>query len=338
MSRIVTGLRALEPFVLSKEALLAAEEYPFKTTEYYLSLVRSFSPDDPVFRQIVPSDDEVASVHSPDPFLEEEKMPVPRLIHRYPQRAVFLADNFCASNCRHCMRKRIWKEKPLSASRDEVKEAADYCRHNGIQDIIISGGDPFLLSPGLLGEMIALFRERGGLKVIRVGTRLPVVDPGRVTGSLLRELSKRGPLYIMLHYNHPAEWTPQGDDLLRRMRQNGLILMNQSVLLKGVNDDASVLGELFMGLLERGVKPYYIHQCDLVRGVTHFWVDLSRGVALLRALQGHISGLALPYLAVDLPGGLGKVLLGPSDTLSKEGGKYRLRTYTGCEVLYGIES
>jgi|MTBAKSStandDraft_1061840.scaffolds.fasta_scaffold51391_2 lysine 2,3-aminomutase len=338
MSRIITGLRALEPFALSKEALLAAEEYPFKTTEYYLSLVRSFSPDDPVFRQIVPSDEEIASIHSSDPFLEEEKMPVPRLIHRYPQRAVFLANNVCASNCRHCMRKRIWKERPSAASLDEMREAADYCRHNGIEDIIISGGDPFLLSPELLGEMIALFRERGNAKILRIGTRLPVVDPGRVSAKLLRILSAAAPLYIMLHYNHPDEWSLQGDGLLRKMGSQGLILMNQSVLLKGVNDDTSVLGKLFMGLLERGVKPYYLHQCDLVRGVTHFWVDLSRGVALLRELQGNISGLALPYLAVDVPGGLGKVLLGPSDRLSKEKGKYRLCTYTGREVLYGIES
>lgn len=337
MSRIVTGLRALKPFVLNRESLAAAGEFPFKTTEYYLSLIRSYSEEDPVFRQIVPSGEEIAGNYPSDPFLEEEKMPVPRLIHRYPQRAVFLANNFCASNCRHCMRKRIWKERPSSASLEEVKEAADYCRRSGVEDVIISGGDPFLLPPEFLGEMTALFRKRGGVKVIRIGTRLPVVDPGRVSGKLLKTLSHATPIYIMLHYNHPAEWTPQGDELLRKMGSFGLILMNQSVLLKGVNDEASVLGELFMGLLERGVKPYYIHQCDLVRGVTHFWVDLSRSVGLLRELQGYISGLALPYLAVDVPGGLGKVLLGPSDSLPRKDGKYLLSTYTGREVLYGLD-
>ena len=338
MSRIVTGLRSLEPYKITEKARAAAGEYPFKTTEYYLSLIRTLSQDDPVFRQIVPSDEETLSIHSPDPFLEEEKMPVPRLIHRYPRRAVFLANNFCASNCRHCMRKRTWKDKSSAATLDEAREAAEYCRLNGIEDIIISGGDPFLLPQGLLGEIVALLREKGALNIVRVGTRLPVVDPGRVTRRLIRELAKGGPLYIMLHYNHPNEWTPRGDAVLHEMRSRGLILMNQSVLLKGVNDDASVLSRLFMGLLERGVKPYYLHQCDLVRGVTHFWVDLSRGVDLLRRIQGHISGMAIPYLAVDVPGGLGKVLLGPSDKIQKRDGKYLLRTYTGQEVLYGIES
>ena len=337
MSRIITDDHSLLPFKLSGASRSAAGIYPFKTTEYYLALVRHLNMSDPVFLQLAPDGREIEDNHSPDPFCEEEKTKAPRLIHRYPQRAVFLANNSCASHCRHCMRKRRWTEAPSVASVEEVKEAARYCQEKQIEDIIISGGDPFLLPGAYLDEIVARFREVPSLKIIRIGTRLPVVDPERVKRTMLNKLRKRGPLYLMLHYNHPQEWSPRGDELLDDMRRMGFLLMNQSVLLKGVNDSEETLYHLFMGLLQRGVKPYYLHQCDLVRGVTHFWVELSRSVELLRNLKGRISGLAMPYLAIDLPGGLGKVLLGPSHRLQKTGSRYKLRTFRGKEVFYGKE-
>ena len=278
--------------------------------------------NDPVYRQVYPSAEETVD-HGldMDPFCEEEKSHTANLIHRYKNRAVLITGNNCAVHCRHCMRKRNWVKSPYVISSEEIDHAVEYCRENNIEDVIISGGDPLMIHRDLLEEILMKMQTVQSLRFIRIGTRLPVTDPERIDAHMLKIMSKVPGLLLMTHYNHPVEITGISMEKIRMIRKNAMVL-NQSVLLKGVNDDEKILAELFMNLVENGIKPYYLHQCDLVKTVTHFWVEPPRALEILRKVRRRISGPAMPFYAIDLPGGRGKVLLGPEYRLEAVKGGY----------------
>ncbi len=320
-------------FGIDPEPLRAvADRYPFRITPHYLSLIRE--PGDPIWRQSVPDPLELSDDESlPDPLCEESLSPVPGLIHRYPDRAVWLVSNACAVYCRFCMRKRQVGCGALSDV-SERHEALRYIAATpAIRDIILSGGDPLLLPDDELADLMESLRRIPHLQIIRIGTRVPVTLPARINKSLCRILKRFHPLYVNTHFNHPWEITPESAVACAMMADAGIQLGNQTVLLRGVNDDPLVMKELMTSLLRIRVRPYYIHQMDLVRGTRHFRTPVNHGVDILGALRGHISGLATPYYVIDLPGGKGKVPLLP-EYLQRQGERLMLRNYLGEVIEY----
>ncbi len=319
---------------LTADQQAVASVYPCKVSSYYAGLISS--EDDPVWRQCIPDIRELEDdTQDADPLAEEVLSPVPGLIHRYPDRAVLLVSNRCPVYCRFCMRKRHvgnGGDGPLDV--DSLEGALAYIRSTpAIRDIILSGGDPLMLDDSSLFLILSRLREIRHVKIIRIGTRIPVTLPERVTPDLCKMLSQFHPLYLNTHFNHPAEITDASVKACGLLANSGIPLGNQSVLLRGVNDDITVMRELMTGLLELRVKPYYIHQMDLIKGTAHFRTSVSRGLEIIRALRGHVSGIAVPHYVIDLPGGKGKVALLP-DLVEREGEILMLRTYQGELVAY----
>ena len=319
---------------LTADQQAVASVYPCKVSSYYAGLISS--EDDPVWRQCIPDIRELEDdTQDADPLAEEVLSPVPGLIHRYPDRAVLLVSNRCPVYCRFCMRKRHvgnGGDRPLDL--DSLEGALAYIRSTpAIRDIILSGGDPLMLDDSSLFLILSRLREIRHVKIIRIGTRIPVTLPERVTPDLCKMLSQFHPLYLNTHFNHPAEITDASAKACGLLANSGIPLGNQSVLLRGVNDDITVMRELMTGLLELRVKPYYIHQMDLIKGTAHFRTSVSRGLEIIRALRGHVSGIAVPHYVIDLPGGKGKVALLP-DLVEREGEILMLRTYQGELVAY----
>ncbi|QWV91748.1 KamA family radical SAM protein [Geomonas oryzisoli] len=306
--------------------------YPMRITPYYLGLIRE--PGDPIWRQCVPDPAELCDLaQSPDPLDEERLSPVPGLIHRYPDRVVFLVSTACAVYCRFCMRKRGVGCQGMSPA--PVDEAVAYIASKPqIRDVILSGGDPLLLSDDRLDQILTALRRIPHVEIIRIGTRVPVTLPERVTARLARMLKHHQPLYINTHFNHPREITEQSARACARLADAGVQLGNQSVLLKGVNDEPQVMRELMQRLLAIRVRPYYIHQMDLVQGTAHFRTRVVDGITVMAALRGHTSGLAVPHYVIDLPGGKGKVEVS-SARFSADGRRLFVRNYLGEEIEYG---
>ena len=308
------------------------ERYPMRITGHYLGLIRE--PGDAIWRQCVPGPEELeADGLSSDPLNERELTVVPGLIHRYPDRAVMLVSSACATYCRFCLRKRLLgapEERGLSG----IEGALDYVgRTKRLRDIILSGGDPLLLSDDRIDEILSRLRRISHVEIVRIGTRVPVTLPSRVTPALCRRLKRHHPLFINTHFNHPREITAESTEACRRLAEGGIPLGNQTVLLKGVNDDPEVMARLMAGLLSIRVKPYYLHQMDLVRGTGHFRTTLRAGLEIMERLRGYCSGLAVPYYVVDLPGGKGKVPVLP-DGVKRKGKVYFLKNYLGEIVRY----
>lgn len=291
-----------------------AARFPLLVTPYYLSLARSASPDDPIVRQVLPDPRELAEdpSGSPDPLAEGRDSPVPGLVHRYPDRALLVATNHCATLCRHCMRKRAW-DAPLAASSAERFGAAlAYIRdHPGIREVLLSGGDPLLLPESVLFGLLAALREVPHIEMVRLGSRVPVVLPQRLTPEFCARLGAAPPLWLATQFNHPHELTPETGAAVDHLLRAGIPVVNQTVLLAGVNDDADTLARLCTGLLRQRVKPYYLFHGDPVAGTLHFRTGVARGLELLAALERTVSGLAVPAFAFDLPDGGGKVRLEP---------------------------
>jgi lysine 2,3-aminomutase len=309
---------------------VVATRYPLRITPYYFSLIES--PDDPIWRQCIPDPRELNDDRQqPDPLNEAGLSPVPGLIHRYPDRVVLLVSNSCAVYCRFCMRKR--QVGCASASTDPIDALAYIAATPAIRDVILSGGDPLLLSDEELADLLSRLRAIPHVEMIRIGSRIPVTLPSRITPRLCRLLKRFHPLYINTHFNHPREITPEAAAACGRLVDAGIPLGNQTVLLKGVNDDPAVMKRLMQGLLSIRVRPYYIHQLDLVQGTGHFRTAVRQGLAIMEGLRGHTSGLATPYYVIDLPGGKGKVPLLP-DNGEWRGGKLLLRNYRGEIVEY----
>lgn len=306
--------------------------YPMRITPHYFGLIRE--PGDPIWRQCVPDPAELADENQlDDPLAEENLSPVPGLIHRYPDRAVLLVSNACAVYCRFCMRKRHVGCRG-DAGRESLDDALRYIAETpALRDVTISGGDPLLLADDLLDEILCRLRAIPHVEIIRIGSRIPVTLPERITVRLCRMLKRHQPLFINTHFNHPLEITGESAGACARLADAGIPLGNQTVLLRGVNDDPLVMKHLMQRLLAIRVRPYYIHQMDLVRGTGHFRTTVGRGIEIMAGLRGHTTGLANPYYVIDLPGGKGKVPVLP-ECVRREGGKLLLTNYLGEVVEY----
>jgi len=332
-----TDLSALEALARLPENSKAQtarviSRYPCSITPYYLSLARLEDPQDPILRQVLPDGRELEDEQTAaeDPLEEEHHTAVPGLVHRYADRALVLVTNRCAVYCRHCTRKRLWRLGPRDLTREEFHRVLRYLQeHPEIRDVLLSGGDPLVLPDSRLDEILRGIRQIRHVEIIRIGSRVPVVLPQRITPGLCRILERYGPLWLNTQFNHPREITAQAEKACERLLRAGVPVNNQSVLLKGINDDGETLKALCTGLLRIRVRPYYLHQCDPVRGVRHFRTSLDRGLGILAAMQGRVSGLAIPRYMVDLPGRLGKVPLAPQFLMSLDGRRAVLRTPSG---------
>ena len=287
------------------------ERYPLRITPYYLRLIEH--PGDPIWRQCVPDPRELDDREDvDDPLSEEDLSPVPAVIHRYPDRAVFLVSGSCPGYCRFCTRKRRVGCANLSISFRELREGLAYLADTPqIHDVILSGGDPLVLPDTVLADLLERISVIRHVEIVRIGSRAPVTLPERITDSLCRLLKRYAPLYLNTHFNHPRELTAEAAEACARLANAGIVLGNQTVLLRGVNDCPEILEALFRGLLKMRVRPYYLHHMDRVRGTSHFRTPLQTGLEIMQTLRGPLSGLALPYYVVDLPGGKGKVPLLP---------------------------
>ncbi|HEX9620591.1 MAG TPA: KamA family radical SAM protein [Polyangiaceae bacterium] len=339
----IRSFEALEAaLVLSETERLGARRavaqgFPLAVTPYYLSLCDPTDSTCPIRRQVVPRAEE--SLESPgdlaDPLGEEAHRVAPNLIRRYPDRALLLVADRCAVYCRFCTRSRLVGQGGGARRASVLGPDLDYLRaHPEVRDVIVSGGDPFVASTERLVAIVAALRGVASVETIRLATRVPVVLPQRVTGELLSALRPFHPLWVMTHFNHPKELTPEARAACERLADAGFPVMNHCVLLRGVNDDARTLSALFRGLVRVRVRPYYLLQADPVSGIGHLRTPLSVGVALMEELQGRLSGIALPKLIVDTPGGFGKVPVGPDYVLGHEPGRTRLRTPWNREVYY----
>ncbi|MCQ2396614.1 MAG: KamA family radical SAM protein [Lentisphaeria bacterium] len=326
---------APEKFASSR---LAAARYPLFVTPYYLSLAESAELSDPIIRQCMPNDDEINCQQggAPDALAEDATSPVPRLVHRYTDRALFVTGNICAMHCRHCMRKRDWcKMLPLPTD-DELAAAVEYLKSHGeVREVLISGGDPLMLPEESLEKIIKAFSAVPSVEMLRIGSRVPCVLPMRITPRLAAIISSGKPAWLATHFNHPRELTQQVSDACGILNRGGVPIVNQSVLLKGVNDNAETLGKLFTSLLRYYIKPYYLFHGDPIEGAMHFRTGIEAGLKIMDELRGRISGMALPAFAFDLPDGNGKIRLQPEKILGRdENGAPIFKSWQKKEISY----
>ncbi len=292
----------------------STDRFRVALTPHYAALMDPDDPGCPIRLQAMPNPGELTDhpFERTDPLAEEEHMPVPGLTHRYPDRALLYVSHHCPVYCRHCTRKRKVSNPTTAASKAQIQRSIDYIADTPqIRDVIISGGDPLTLSDERLDDILGKLRRIEHLDVIRLGTRNPVTLPQRITAELAEVLKRHRPIYINTHFNHPAELCEEAATALRRLVDAGCVLGNQMVLLRGVNDDADTVMKLNRRLLRHGCRPYYILQCDMARGITHFRTPLKTGLEIMDHLRGRIGGVGVPDFVVDLPGGGGKVELLP---------------------------
>lgn len=321
-------------FNIPLEEVQAIErKFNIKITPYYLSLIKE--KGDPIYRQVVPDRLELEdSELFEDPLSEDRDSPVRNIVHRYPDRCLFLVSHVCASYCRFCTRKRKVGD-PEKISGKFINEGIDYiASHRDIRDVILSGGDPLLLGDEKIGYILQKLRQIPHVEIIRIGTRVPCFLPQRITSRLVKILKKYHPLYINVHFNHPDELTPVAVRALGKLADAGIPLGNQTVLLKGINDDSEVMKKLIQKLLQARVKPYYIYQADLVFGTEHFRTRVEKGLEIIEKLRGWTSGLAVPHFVIDAPGGGGKIPLLPQYLLKLTDGEVVMRNYQGKIFRY----
>ena len=316
---------------------LVTIKYPLSVSPYYLSLININDPNDPIRKQAIPSFEEIALSNKgfDDPLEEEKDSVVPGLVHRYPDRVLMVLTDLCPTLCRHCTRKREWRHGGWVRTSSEIETMLDYIRRNkAVRDIIISGGDPLTLSTHRLEEIISKIRQIEHVEIIRIGSRFPVVLPQRIDDELCNMLSKYGPIWLNTHFNHPREITPEAAQACNRLLRCGVPVNNQSVLLRGVNDSVATQMKLCHGLLKIKVRPYYLFQCDEVRGTEHLRTPVKTGIDIIEGMRGHTSGLAVPTFVIDLPEGGGKVPLQPDYVLSQKKESLLLRNYEGRLFRY----
>ena len=304
-----------------------------KITPYYRNLLDSLGPEHPLRRTVEPLDDDTpVPGELVDPLGEEAHSPVPGLVHTYPDKALLFATLDCAVFCRYCTRSRL-----VGKSSNAWKLSAEVFRyleeHTEIRDVLVSGGDPLTLSDAGLDELLSRIRKIKHIRAIRLGSKVPAVFPSRITPGLAGILAKHR-VWIQLHFIHPAELTDETTRACDTLAEAGVPMVSQTVLLKGINDDTDTLAELFYGLLERRVKPYYLFQCDPVLGSSSFRTPVEKGLQIIRELQGRISGLAMPTFAIDAPGGGGKISLLPNSQFRRDGSEIVLTNYEGKEYRY----
>lgn len=341
MSRRIRNLADLLEFVgESAETMgldMASAKFPMSITPYYASLIRRFDDSDPLFRMSVPR---MAELYDPpflrdDPLGENDDMPVPGLVHRYPDRALLVATTTCSLYCRHCTRKRAAGVRETTISARRLAQTVEYLEsHPEIRDVIVSGGDPFTMPTAALDRVLTAIRSVPSVDILRVGTRTPVTLPMRVTDELVEMLRRHEPVWVNTHFNHPDEVTPAATEACARLVNAGIPVGNQSVLLAGVNDDPKTIESLCRALVRIRVRPYYLFQCDLVRGVEHFRTPLSRGIEIMEYLRGRMSGIAIPTFVVDAPHGGGKIPVLPNYIVSMSPTHTVLRNFEGVLVAY----
>jgi lysine 2,3-aminomutase len=291
--------------------------YPLAITPYYLSLMRSYNGNDPVFMQCVPSPLEISfSDNMPeDPLEEDSHMPVPKLVYRYPDRCLAIVTETCAVNCRHCNRKRFWSQPNHISLKSRFQKMMSYIAAKPqIREVIISGGDPLILDDNTLEKLLVSLKAIPHIEVLRIGSRVPVVMPMRITREFCRMLKRYRPLWFNTQFNHPNEITPESTRACNMLQEAGIPVSNQSVLLKGVNDSPGVMKDLLYDLQKISVRPYYLFHCDPARGCTHFRTEPQEGVELMEKIWKQCSGLCLPQYVLDVPGSAGKI---PLNVISK---------------------
>ena len=315
-----------------------ASEFAVALTADVSALVDRENPADPIAAQFVPSAAEldVAPEERADPIGDARWSPVPGIVHRYPDRVLLKPTLLCPVYCRFCFRREVVGKKPAMMSREALDRAFDYIRErHEIWEVIVTGGDPLLLAPRRIGDIVRTLDQIPHLAVIRFHTRVPVVDPRRVKLALIEALAAEKAVYVVVHANHPRELTPRAREALTRLSHAGIPLLSQTVLLRGVNDDAAVLEALFRGLVAMRVKPYYLHHADLARGTAHFRTGIAAGQRLVRSLRGRISGLCQPTYVLDIPGGYGKVPIAPcAVSVGGEAGGWNVEDGAGVRHAY----
>jgi lysine 2,3-aminomutase len=314
------------------ELKLVIRRYPFSVTPYYLSLIHPEDPNDPIRRQAVPCFEEItlADMGEEDPLEEKRDSVVPGLVHRYPDRVLMVLTDICPMFCRHCTRKREWEHGGWVRKDEEIELMLDYIRNNKkVRDVVISGGDVLTLSTQRLESVISKLRQIEHLEIIRIGSRYPVVLPQRIDDELCEMLSKYGPIWLNTHFNHPNEVTPEAARACEKLLRAGVPVNNQTVLLRGINDNVETQLKLSHNLLKARVRPYYLFQCDEVQGTEHFRTPVDTGIKIIEGMRGYTSGLAIPFFVIDLPQGGGKVSLQPDYVLSHTSERLILRNYQG---------
>jgi lysine 2,3-aminomutase len=313
------------------------EEFNMGITPYYASLMDRNDPNCPIRLQAVPKLGElnVLATDLEDPLAEERDMPVPGITHRYPDRVLFYTTHNCPVYCRHCTRKRKVADPGSAAQTKQLEDGLAYIEsHKEIRDVVISGGDPLSNSDDRLEYILSRLRAMEHIQVFRIGTRNLVTLPQRITDSFAQMIAKYHPVFVHTHFNHPKECTKEAFDACAKLANAGCVLHNQAVLLKGVNDRPEIFRELNHKLLMMRVRPYYIYQCDLSKGISHFRTPVETGINIIEHLRGWTSGMAVPHFVVDAPGGGGKIPLLPNYVVSHEGKKWVLRNFRKQQFTY----
>ena len=313
------------------------KKFTMEITPYYAALMDREDPDCPVRMQSVPRFAELHDDPSDlaDPLHEDVDSPVPGLTHRYPDRVLLLVTNICSMNCRHCTRRRLVGDTDMDMAEDNISKAIEYIKKTkAIRDVLISGGDPLVLGDEQLESIISRLRAIDHVEIIRIGTRTPVVMPQRITDSLVTMLKKYHPIFVNTHFNHAKEITAETREACAKLADAGIQLGNQSVLLRGINDQPEVMKQLVHKLLTIRVRPYYIYQCDLSLGISHFRTSVDKGIEIIESLRGHTTGLAVPTFVVDAPGGGGKIPVMPNYLITRGENKVVLRNYEGVITTY----
>jgi lysine 2,3-aminomutase len=337
--KTVAELKKYLPLEQSDQAGVDAVLTRFRMaiTPYYLTLIDPSNPHCPIRKQAVPGVEEllIGEHDQLDPLHEDADSPVPGLTHRYPDRVLFLITDMCSMYCRHCTRRRFAGQKDSAMDEDRIQKAIDYiAKTKEVRDVLLSGGDALLVSDEKLESIIKRLRAIDHVEVIRLGTRVPVVMPQRITDELVSMLKNYHPIWLNTHFNHPDEITIESKRAIDKLADAGIPLGNQSVLLAGVNDCVHVMRKLVTKLAQIRVRPYYLYQCDLSMGIQHFRTPVSKGIEIIEGLRGHVSGYCVPTFVVDAPGGGGKIPVMPNYLISTAPGKTILRNYEGRITTY----
>jgi lysine 2,3-aminomutase len=335
-------LEELKRFLPLQEAEIlgltkSSEIFSFRVTPYYLSLIDPWDSEDPIRRIALPRLEELSQETQSffDPLGERKNSPVNRIIHRYSDRVLFLVTDFCSVYCRYCTRKHFTGQEQVFPKQQEYEKALDYIKsHPGICEVILSGGDPLTLSNDQLDRVLSDLRAIEHVEIIRIGSRMPVVCPMRIDSELVEIFKKNKPIYLMTHFNHPRELTKEATDALNLIADSGTPMMNQMVLLNGVNNHPAIVQALCRRLLYLRVKPYYMFQCDPSQGTDYLRTPIEQGEQIMKELWGHLSGLAMPIFSLDIPNGGGKTTLVPNFEMSRQKDRRAFKGWDGVECEY----
>jgi len=323
--------------VIDDESILEHEKLPLRITPYYASLLEGTDANNPIVRGVVPSIKEMqlSPGEASDPLHEENCSPVPNIVHRYPDRVLFLVTGFCSTYCRYCTRSHMVAKDKMHYGKAAWQPGLEYIRNNkNIRDVLISGGDPLTMPEAHLEYLLETLRGIPHVEIIRIGTKVPVVLPQRITNSFVNMLRRYHPLFLSIHFMHPSELTPEVHEACTKLANAGIPLGSQTVLLKDINDSVPVMTELMQGLLRNRVRPYYIYQCDPILGSGHFRTPIEKGLEIIKGMRGFTSGYAIPHFVIDAPGGGGKIPLLPEYYIGREGDNVVLQNYEGKRFYY----